>query len=203
VRPPATDNGSVPNLRFAFSDTHVKMREGGWSREVTQRELPVATTIAGVNMRLTAGGVRELHWHKEAEWSFMIAGKARITAADNDGHNFIADVAAGDLWYFPPGIPHSIQGLQPDGCEFLLAFPSGDFSEDSTFAITDLFAHASLPCFVAVISLAGVRNTFKRCGGKNRRSARRNEWYDCGSFSRYRSSSPLGTRVHCREFFKT
>jgi oxalate decarboxylase len=141
VRPPASDNGSVPNLRFAFSDTHVKMREGGWSREVTQRELPIATTIAGVNMRLTAGGVRELHWHKEAEWSFMIAGNARITAADNDGHNFIADVAAGDLWYFPPGIPHSIQGLQLDGCEFLLAFPSGDFSEDSTFAITDLLAH--------------------------------------------------------------
>jgi oxalate decarboxylase len=139
VQPPATDNGSVPNLRFAFSDTHVKIREGGWSREVTQRELPVATTIAGVNMRLTAGGVRELHWHKEAEWSFMIAGNARITAADNDGHNFVADVAAGDLWYFPPGIPHSIQGLQPDGCEFLLAFPSGSFSEDSTFAITDLF----------------------------------------------------------------
>jgi oxalate decarboxylase len=76
VQPPATDNGSVPNLRFAFSDTHVKMREGGWSREVTQRELPVATTIAGVNMRLTAGGTRELHWHKEAEWSFMIAGNA-------------------------------------------------------------------------------------------------------------------------------
>ena len=28
-----------------------------------------------------------------------------------------------------------------DGCEFLLAFPDGKFSEDSTFAITDTFAH--------------------------------------------------------------
>ena len=131
----------IPNLRFSFADAHMKMREGGWSREVTQLELPVATTIAGVNMRLNAGGVRELHWHKEAEWSFMLAGNARITAVDNDGHNFIADVGAGDLWYFPSGIPHSIQGLSPDGCEFLLAFPSGIFSEDSTFSITDMFAH--------------------------------------------------------------
>ena len=141
LQPPSTDHGALPNLRFSFADAHVKMREGGWSREVTKRELPVATTIAGVNMRLTAGGVRELHWHKEAEWSFVLAGNVRITAVDTDGHNFIADVKAGDLWYFPPGIPHSIQGLQPDGGEFLLAFPEGGFSEDSTFAITDMFAH--------------------------------------------------------------
>jgi oxalate decarboxylase len=116
LRPPATDHGSVPNLRFSFTDAHVKMREGGWSREVTQRELAISTTMAGVNMRLKPGGVRELHWHKQAEWSFMLAGKARITAVDNDGHNFIADVGRGDLWYFPGGIPHSIQGLADEGC---------------------------------------------------------------------------------------
>jgi oxalate decarboxylase len=141
LRPPSTDHGSIPNLRFSFSDAHMKIREGGWSREVTQRELPISTTMAGVNMRLKSGAVREMHWHKPAEWSLMLAGKARITAVDNDGHNFIADVSAGDLWYFPSGIPHSIQGLPGDGCEFLLAFPDGEFSEDSTFAITDLFAH--------------------------------------------------------------
>jgi oxalate decarboxylase len=141
LRPPPTDHGSVPNLRFSFADTHVKLRNGGWSREVTQRELPISTSMAGVNMRLASGGVREMHWHKQAEWAFMLAGRARITAVDNDGLNFIADIGAGDLWYFPAGIPHSIQGLPGEGCEFLLAFPDGEFSEDSTFAITDLFAH--------------------------------------------------------------
>lgn len=141
LRPPPTDHGGLPNLKFSFADAHVKMREGGWSREVTQKELPIATTIAGVNMRLNKGGVRELHWHIPAEWAFMLAGHARITAVDNDGHNFVADVNPGDLWYFPKGIPHSIEGLADDGCEFLLAFPDGKFSEDSTFAITDTFAH--------------------------------------------------------------
>jgi oxalate decarboxylase len=141
LSPPKTDHGALPNLRFAFADAHMKMYEGGWAREVTERELPAATTIAGVNMRLVPGGVRELHWHKEAEWSFMIAGAARLTAVDTEGHNFISDVSAGDLWYFPPGIPHSIQGLPPHGCEFLLAFPNGGFSEHNTFSISDLFAH--------------------------------------------------------------
>lgn len=143
--PPKTDHGALPNLRFSFADAHMKMYDGGWAREVTARELPAATTIAGVNMRLVSGGVRELHWHKEAEWSFMLAGTARITAVDAEGRNFIADVGPGDLWYFPAGIPHSIQGLPPDGCEFLLAFPNGQFSEHNTFSLSDLFGHMPKP----------------------------------------------------------
>ncbi len=59
LRPPSTDHGSVPNLRFSLADAHMKIRTGGWSREVTQRELAISTTMAGVNMRLTAGGVRD------------------------------------------------------------------------------------------------------------------------------------------------
>src|SRR4030081_3063581 len=110
-------------------------------REATIRELPISKTMAGVNMRLKAGGVRELHWHKEAEWSYMLKGKARITAVDELGRTFPDDVGVGDLWYFPPGIPHSIQGLNPDGCEFLLVFDDGDFDEDNTFLITDWFKH--------------------------------------------------------------
>jgi len=138
--PPKTDAGLIPNLRFSFSDTHMTLNKGGWSREITVRDLPIAKTLAGVNMSLTPGGVRELHWHQQAEWSYMLLGHARITAVDQDGRNFIADVGPGDLWYFPPGIPHSIQGLE-DGCEFLLVFDDGNFSDLNTFSISDWFAH--------------------------------------------------------------
>lgn len=54
--PPTTDAGLIPNLRFSFSDTHMTLNQGGWSREITVRELPIATTMAGVNMSLTPGG---------------------------------------------------------------------------------------------------------------------------------------------------
>jgi oxalate decarboxylase len=138
--PPYTDAGTVPNLKFPYAQARNRVLSGGWAREVTTRELPVATEIAGVNMRLKPGGIRELHWHKEAEWAYMIAGSARITLVDAEGRNFIDDVGTGDLWYFPTGLPHSIQGLE-DGCEFLLVFDSGDFSENETFLITDWFAH--------------------------------------------------------------
>jgi oxalate decarboxylase len=141
INPPATDSGTLPNLRFSFADAHVRQSSGGWTRQVTARELGVSKSIAGVNMRLNAGGVRELHWHKQAEWAYMLYGAARITAIDAQGHNFIDDVGVGDLWNFPGGIPHSIQGLGPDGCEFLLVFDDGEFDEDSTFLLSDWFKH--------------------------------------------------------------
>jgi oxalate decarboxylase len=58
-----------------------------------------------------------------------------------DGTIFLDDVAKGDLWYFPAGYPHSIQGLGPDGCEFLLVFDEGMFSEDNTFLLSEWIAH--------------------------------------------------------------
>src|SRR5947208_8256862 len=140
--PPDTDSKSlVQNFKYPLSFANKRTYEGGWSREVTVRELPVSKTLAGVNMRLTAGGVRELHWHTSAEWAIMLYGTARITAIDADGKSFVADVSKNDLWFFPSGIPHSIQGLNPDGCEFMLVFDDGDFSESETVLLSDSMAH--------------------------------------------------------------
>lgn len=137
---PDTDAGTIPNLKFSFSAARTRLGTGGWAREISERELPVSKTIAGVNMRLKPGGIRELHWHKQAEWGFMLAGRARLTAIDPQGRNFTDDVGVGDLWNFPAGIPHSIQGLA-DGCEFLLVFDAGSFSENETFLLADWFKH--------------------------------------------------------------
>ena len=130
--PLSTDSGDMPNFWFPFAAANKRLQDGGWARQVTVNELPIAKTLAAVDMYLTAGGIRELHWHLAAEWAFVLYGSARITAFDQDGRSFVADVKAGDLWNFPPGIPHSIQGLDPDGTEFLLVFDDGAFSEFDT-----------------------------------------------------------------------
>lgn len=144
LAPPSTDHGTMPNLRFSFSDAHNRLEVGGWAREVTQRELPIATALAGVNMRLDPGqtetGARELHWHKQGEWAYMLSGRARLSAIDQQGRSFADDVAAGDIWYFPAGLPHGIQA-HAEGCEFLLVFDDGSFSENDTFLLTDWLAH--------------------------------------------------------------
>ena len=86
---------------------------------------------------------------------------ARITALDTAGGWFVDDVGVGDLWYFPPGVPHSIQGLGPDGCEFLLAFDNGNFDEDSTFLLSDWFKH--IPPEVLAKTLACRLRCLTRC----------------------------------------
>ena len=139
--PPPTDHGEVQTFWNSFSSAHRRIQEGGWSRQVTVADFPISKDIAGVNMRLTAGGIRELHWHEAGEWALMLNGAARLTAIDNDGRGYVKDVIKDDLWFFPTGTPHSIQGLAPEGCEFLLVFDDGKFSEGNTTLITDWTRH--------------------------------------------------------------
>ncbi len=139
--PPPTDHGVVEPFWYSFDLTHRRVQEGGWTHQVTSRELPVSKDVAGVNMRLTKGSFRELHWHLADEWALMLTGRARVTVFTPDGAMFVDDVDAGDLWLFPAGYPHSIQALGEEGCEFLLVFNQGNFSEESTLLLSDWLKH--------------------------------------------------------------
>jgi len=141
--PVVTDEGDVDPFWYSFDLSHRRVQDGGWTRQATQKDLPVSKDLAGVNMRLTAGSYRELHWHTANEWAYMLSGNARVTCLNPDGTIFIGDVTEGDLWFFPAGYPHSIQGLASDGCEFLLVFDEGTFSEYQTFLISDWVAHTT------------------------------------------------------------
>jgi oxalate decarboxylase len=77
--PPPTDHGGVELFWYSFDLTHRRAQEGGWPHLVTSRELPVSKDIAGVNMRLTKGSFRELHWHLADERAIMLTGNARVT----------------------------------------------------------------------------------------------------------------------------
>ncbi|PSN73712.1 Bicupin, oxalate decarboxylase/oxidase [Corynespora cassiicola Philippines] len=137
--PPGTDAGDVKNAKWPFGLSHNRhgLAGAGWARQQNIDQLPVATAMAGVNMRLSPNAYRELHWHKSAEWALMLNGTVRIAAVNEAGETFVDDVTAGDVWFFPEGVPHSIQAFD-DGCEFLLVFNDGAFSEDETFLLSEL-----------------------------------------------------------------
>ena len=139
--PPPTDVGSLPLFWASFNNAPRRIQDGGWARQVTQADFAISETIAGVNMRLTAGGIRELHWHLAAEWAYVTYGHCRITLLTDQGQAYVADVKAGDVWYFPPGFPHSLQGLGPDGCEFVICFDDGAAGEFNTLLLTEWLAH--------------------------------------------------------------
>jgi oxalate decarboxylase len=139
--PPDTDRGVIEPIWYSFDLVHRRIQPGGWTSQVTTKEFPSSKDIAGVTMALTAGSYRELHWHSANEWAYMLSGNARVTVFEPNGKIFIGDVSEGDLWFFPSAHPHSIQGLGPNGCEFLLAFDQGDFTEYNTFLLSGYLAH--------------------------------------------------------------
>jgi len=151
--------GSVPNPKWPFGLSHNRSRtqriskvalladtwlrhgstpSAGWARQENINDLPIATAMAGVDFRLSPYAYRELHWHRANEWSLMLAGSVRISAVNDYGETTFNDLMAGDVWFFPSGIPHSIQTLEA-GCEFLLVFDQGNFDESGTFLASELF----------------------------------------------------------------
>ncbi len=139
--PPATDVGNMPMNWSSFNIMPKRVQAGGWARQITATEFPASTSVSAVNMRLGPGGIREMHWHLAAEWALMTNGRCRLTTLDQQGRAYVADVGPGDLWFFPAGCPHSLQGIGDDGCEFLIVFDDAFQSEFNTLLLTDWIAH--------------------------------------------------------------
>src|SRR5271165_3863744 len=139
--PPATNVGDMPMFWASFNNAPRRIQNGGWARQVTQADFAISEEISGVNMRLTRGGIRELHWHQAAEWAYVSKGAIRITTIDSEGRSNVEDVTERGLWYFPSGQPHSLQGVGEYGGEFILCFDDGKATEYNTLLINEWFAH--------------------------------------------------------------
>ena len=141
ITAPGTDISTQPFFWSSFNIAPRRQQLGGWAREITEHDFAISDEIAGVNMYLEPGGIRELHWHQTSEWAIMTEGKCRVTTLSHQGMPSVEDVFKGDLWFFPTGLPHSLQGLGPGGAEFVLAFDGGSQSESNTLLLTDWFSH--------------------------------------------------------------
>lgn len=87
----------------------------------------------------------------------MYAGSVLVSAVDETGKNQVDTLEVGDIWYFPKGSAHTIQGelwnsmkstplISPglqDENEFLLAFDDGMFP-DGGFSLVSNFLQETL-----------------------------------------------------------
>lgn len=118
---------------------------GGQMREVSVADFRVSTAMSGVSLRLAPGTLRELHWHTNAsEWGYVVSGSCRTTILHPDGTTYIDNFNSGDVWYFPKGYGHSIQGMGPDECHIIQIMNNGSFTEKHTFSITDFIAQTPI-----------------------------------------------------------
>jgi Cupin len=80
------------------------------------------------------GGLRELIWHAiAAEWAYVVEGNVRATVMSPNGEAEQTDFGPGDVWFFPKGHGHSLQGLGPGEAHFILGFDDGHFSDLELF----------------------------------------------------------------------
>ncbi|WP_316740614.1 cupin domain-containing protein [Pedobacter antarcticus] len=101
---------------------------GGTQRVVTQNEFPIARTITGTIFEIEPGGLREMHWHPNAdEWQYYIQGKAEMGVFLAE-RNFVKDeYEAGDVGYVPMGAGHYIKNTGEEKLIVLIGFNSGHY----------------------------------------------------------------------------
>ena len=87
-----------------------KSTRNGEVRIVDSRNFPVAAKIAMAHVTIKPGGMRELHWHPNAdEWQYYIKGKGRMTLFFNKASARTADFNPGDVGYAPRTFGHYVE----------------------------------------------------------------------------------------------
>jgi oxalate decarboxylase len=105
------------------------VHNGGREWRVGQDRFPISQTVTGVILDLEAGGLRELHWHPNAdEWQYVISGRARVTMFGAHGRFREETLDTGDVGYIPTGYGHSIENDSNDKpARLLIAFNTGHY----------------------------------------------------------------------------
>ena len=108
---------------------------GGTMRLVSEREFPISVTMTGALMRIRPGGLRELHWHPNAdEWQYYIGGRARMGVFGSHGRTRVEEFGAGDVGYVPQGYGHYIENVGTEDLEVLIVLNNGTYESISLSA---------------------------------------------------------------------
>lgn len=123
VPPPSTHRYQL------LKDNPLGIFEGGIEWRADANRFPISTTITGMVMDIFPGGLRELHWHPNAdEWQYLLKGKTKVTLFGSHGRWREEILEPGDAAYIPRGYGHSIENLDPDNTSrILIGLNSGEF----------------------------------------------------------------------------
>ncbi len=106
----------------------------------------VSKTIAAALVTVGPGGLRELHWHPNAdEWQYWIKGRGEMTVFSAGPNAVTQDFAPGDIGYVLRGNGHYIKNIGDTDLQFLEIFRSSYFADVS---LSDWLTHTP-PAMVA------------------------------------------------------
>ena len=132
--PGALNTGALTH-RYRLLAQRPETYPGGNIRLVSEHEFPISTTMTGALMRIKPGGLRELHWHPNAdEWQYYIGGRARMSVFGSHGRVRTDEFNAGDVGYVPQGYGHYIENIGTEDLELLIVLNNGTYQSISLTA---------------------------------------------------------------------
>jgi oxalate decarboxylase len=129
---PLAGNHPGPNTHKyrLFADDPRVNNKGGKLWVVDSTKFPISKTVTGAILELEPGGMRELHWHPNAdEWQYILDGQVSITLFGAKGRYRIETFDQGDVGYAPQGYGHSIENVGNKPARILVGFNSGIYEE--------------------------------------------------------------------------
>jgi oxalate decarboxylase len=113
--------------RFRFtSQAPTGVFRGGRAWIADSHRFPISKTITGIVFEIDRGGMRELHWHPNAdEWQYVLSGRASVTMFGSGGRFRTETLEQGDAGYIPQGYGHSIEAVGDTPLRILVALNSG------------------------------------------------------------------------------
>src|SRR5207245_6158566 len=118
--------------KFAFRTmemTPTLKTKGGDVRVVDSSNFKASTTAMAL-VTVHPGGLRELHWHPNAdEWQYYISGKARMTVVATGNKARTMDFQAGDVGYIQKTLLHYIENTGDTDLIFLDMFKSSFYKD--------------------------------------------------------------------------
>jgi len=127
---------------FAFRTMEMpttKRTKGGEVRIVDSSKFKVSTTVAMAMVTVHPGGLRELHWHPNAdEWQYYISGKGRMTVVATGNRARTMDFQAGDVGYVEKTLLHYIENTGDTDLIFLEIFKSSFYQD---FSLSEWLSH--------------------------------------------------------------
>jgi oxalate decarboxylase len=127
---------------FAFRTMEMpptKRTKGGEVRIVDSSTFKASTNVAMAMVTVHPGGLRELHWHPNAdEWQYYIAGKGRMTVVSTGNRARTMDFQEGDVGYVEKTLLHYIENTGNTDLIFLEMFKSGFYQD---LSLSEWLAH--------------------------------------------------------------
>jgi oxalate decarboxylase len=126
------------SFRFKLKQMPQMKSPGGTFVQASSSDFPMSLTLIGAITILDPDGIREPHWHPNAdEWDLVLEGSALITIFDGPGRLNTVELGANDIGFLPRNQAHAVETTGGKTFKLLSVFNANAFQ---SIGISELLA---------------------------------------------------------------